>query len=50
MLIGVRRDFLEHSFGWMARRFGDADSFLRAEAGLTDDRRARIRDRMHETA
>jgi protein-tyrosine phosphatase len=50
MLIGVRRDFLEQSFSWMERKFGDADSFLRAEAGLTDDRRARIRDRLLEAA
>ena len=49
MLIGVRRDFLEHSFCWMERKFGDADNFLRVEAGLTDDRRSRIRDRLLET-
>lgn len=50
MVLGVRRDFLEHAFSWMTRKYGDPDAFLRAESGLSDQRRARIRDRLLESA
>lgn len=50
LLVGVREDFLAQSFGWVERKFGTPLAFLRAEAGLTDTRLARIREELLEIA
>ena len=50
MLLGVRRDFLGHAFSWMTGKYGNPDEFLRAEADLSDRRRARIRECLLESA
>jgi len=50
MLLGVRRDFLEHAFSWITGKYGDPDAFLRAEADLSDQRRARVRELLLESA
>lgn len=48
LLVGVEPDFIAQSLGWIDRKYGNTDLFLRQEAGLDDARRAVLRNRLVE--
>lgn len=48
LLLGVRSEFLDHCFEYIARRYGSVDQYLRQEAYLDRDKSRRIREQFLE--
>jgi len=44
LFTGVHADFLDASFSWIDRKFGDTDGFLREVVGLDEATRGRVRE------
>ena len=47
-LLEVRGEYLDASFAAVRSAWGDTDTYLREALGLSDDRRAHLRDQLLE--